>query len=252
MTFPLLFIIGLICGSFANVIVDRLAKKKSGIFWGRSSCPHCRHTLAATDLIPLLSFIFLRGKCRYCRKKISPQYPLVELGIGLFFGITIFLNFTGLALGLVLLYFFILATVSIYDLKYLEIPDQVIIPGIGIALLAAIAGLSPAPPITDALIGAAIPITFFLLQFFVSRGKWIGLGDVRIAALMGLILGWQKTLVALFLAYLLGSLIGAIGLATGKFTRQSHVPFGPFLAAGTIAAFFFGQNILDWYLTRFF
>ena len=253
-----LFFLGLICGSFANVVIDRLAKGKGGILFGHSECPHCHHRLSAKDLIPLLSFIFLKGKCSYCQKKISLQYPLVEIVMGFVFGAMTLIQFeSGVALGLSLFYLFILITISIYDLRYFEIPDEVILIGIAVAFLATLLKSSIAPDLFNALIGAIIPLTFFGLQYLISHywitshGDWIGLGDLRIAVFMGLILGWEKILLALFLAYLIGSIISLAFITAGKLTRQSCVPFGPFLALGTIVAFFWGQGVLDWYLGRF-
>jgi prepilin signal peptidase PulO-like enzyme (type II secretory pathway) len=243
-----LFSLGLFCGSFANVIIDRLAKKKGGIFFGRSVCPHCQHTLNPLDLIPLLSFIFLKGKCRYCQKKISLQYPIVELLMGIIFLLPVLLPTTYQPTTYLLL--FALTTISIYDILYLEIPDQISLPTIGLILLASVLQLPLAPTITDALIGAAIPLAFFSLQILISRGRWIGGGDLRLGAIMGLALGWEKTLVALLVAYVSGAIFGLTGLLLKKLSRQSAVPFGPFLAWGTVVALFYGENIIQWYLAR--
>jgi len=238
-------ILGLIVGSFLSMLIPRLHDGKKGIVVGRSECPHCHHTLGALDLIPLLSYCFLRGHCRHCKAPISAWYPLTELATALLFGALFlhegnWLNFLWLApLFAVLLFIFF------YDLRYKEIHDGVMLPGIVWALLAS----WQIGDLKMSLIGAAIAVIFFGTQYLLSKGKWIGSGDIRIGAFIGIILGWQGTLIGLFLSYILGSVIGIAMLATGKATAKTAVPLGPFLVLGTLLTFFWGDPLLQFYLS---
>lgn len=253
----LMFILGTIVGSFINVIIYRLHRNIKGILWGRSFCPYCKHELSAPDLIPLLSFLFLQGKCRYCRKPISWSYPLVETMTGIVF---VYLFHTALlspsfSFWQVVTYFFYGATlviISFYDLYHYEIPDIVIKPAIVIAaLLTIVATLIPlfAPPLNTTLIGVTIALIFLGGQVWISHETWMGIGDVYIGVFMGLILGWQLTIVALFFAYIIGSVIGIILVLLSKKTGKSQIPFGPFLSMGTLLALGIGNEVLQWYLS---
>ena len=246
----LVFLSGLAVGSFLNCIIYRLEKNES-FLKGRSYCPHCHHTLAWQDLIPIFSFLILRGKCRYCGKKISLQYPLVELATGILF-FSIFYstfqhsNIPTFQQSIQFLYLSIVSSfliiVFVYDLKHYLIPDNVIYPAIAIVFIFQITNFCS--PILSAF-GAAL---FFLLIFLISKGRWLGFGDVKLGFLMGLFLGFPKILVALFFAYFIGAIIG-IGLVLAKKkTLKSEVPFGPFLVLGTFVALFLGNQIANWYL----
>lgn len=240
------FLFGLIVGSFLNCIIYRLETGKS-FLRGRSFCPHCKHKLGLLDLFPVFSFIALGGQCRWCKKRISFQYPLVELATGLaFFLIFIF------ALQPQILYFLItpfLIVIFVYDLKHYLIPDKIIYPGIVIALAFTIFNLSSALNYLLAGLGAAV---FFFSVVLLSRGKWMGVGDIKLALLMGLILGFPSILVALFLAFFTGAIIGIGLIACRRKSLKSEVPFGPFLVGGTFLAMFFGEAIIDWYFNLLF
>ncbi|EKD93832.1 MAG: hypothetical protein ACD_28C00048G0002 [uncultured bacterium] len=241
---PLLFVAGLLLGSFLSVLIPRLHKNERGIFAGRSQCTHCKTTLKATDLIPLVSYVLYKGKCRYCKESIGWTYPALELSTAfLFLG----LGFSGLTpLPLYLFYGLVLIFIFFYDLRYLEIPDEVMLPSIFVAILA---NLTPyGIPFLDGLYGALIMMSLFLIQIVLSRGRWLGGGDLRIGAFMGFILGWELTLVALLMSYLIGATISLILLALGKVTRKTMVPFGPFLVLGTLIALFWGPQLIEWYL----
>lgn len=262
----LLFIFGLCVGSFLNAVIWRLEKNKSIIF-GRSHCPYCRKFLEWYDLIPVLSFLFLRGRCRYCDEKISWQYPLVEIATGVLFvavanfQFSIFNKFsiTNYQLPISLLFWLYLASVLIvifvYDLKHFIIPDKIVFPAIAISIGYHVLNIMYAQNyvlyvIRDALynyFGSALLVSvLFLALVLVSRGKWMGMGDVKLAFLMGLILGWPDILIALFLASVLGAIVGLAMIFSGKKTLKSQVPFGPFLAAGTFIALFWGGQLLNW------
>lgn len=244
MTIVLVIILGLIVGSFLNVVVYRV-HKGVGFLVGRSYCPHCKHDLGFFDLIPVFSFTFLLGKCRYCRKPISWQYPLVEMATASAFSL-LYLQF-----GLVpsffvyLIYTAFLIIIFTYDFRYYLILDKVTIPAMVVALIFSLFVLKISA--LSLLIGAVIGGGFFWLQFVISRGKWIGGGDIRLGIVMGLMLGYQKLLVALFLAYVLGSIIGIILIIFGRKKMSSQVPFGTFLSASAFIIFLCGSTIISWY-----
>ncbi|MDD2807461.1 MAG: prepilin peptidase [Patescibacteria group bacterium] len=239
-----IFIFGLVIGSFLNVVILRLEKAES-FMSGRSRCPNCKHNLAWYDNIPLLSFIFLRANCRYCHTKISWQYPIVELATAVLFSLLYYkFDFTDHFFSFLLLTCFLII-IFVYDLKYYLIPDVVSIPAIIVALLLNIfLHLS----LTSVILGAIVGGLFFALQYWVSRGVWVGDGDIRLGILMGLILGFKILLVALFLAYLVGAMVGVSLLLVKKKQLSSALPFGPFLTLATFVAMIWGEKILFWYL----
>jgi leader peptidase (prepilin peptidase)/N-methyltransferase len=254
--FPLIlifiFIFGLCVGSFLNVLIYRLPRFLSPLE-GRSYCPKCKKKILWHDNIPLLSFILLKGKCRFCRSPISFQYPLVEFITGvLFVLVVIFLPpkqdywVIGLLddwiIGLLVYWVIISALVVIFftDLLHQIIPDQVVYPAILISLLYAIRYTPYAIP---ASLGAG---TLFLLLNLVTRGKGMGLGDVKLAGLMGLVLGFPKIVIALYLAFLTGALVGVILILLGRKRFGEHLAFGPFLAGATWISLFWGEVIWRW------
>jgi len=249
--FLFIFILGLIVGSFLNCVIYRLEQGKSFV-GGRSFCPHCKHVLGGLDLIPVLSFLILRGKCRYCQKPISLQYPLVELATAILFVSIFRLQFGGdpfsaIFSGLVACFLII---IFVYDLKYYIIPDKVVYPAIAVALIFNFQFLifNQFPVFKFSILSAVGAAAFFLFIVLVSKGKWMGVGDIKLAFLMGLVLGFPNILVALFLAFFIGAIIGIGLIVFGRKTFKSEVPFGPFLVAGTFLALFFGKEIINWYL----
>ena len=252
------FILGAAVGSFTSVVIYRLHHQKRGIFRGRSACPECDTKLAPLDLIPIASYLTLRGKCRYCSKEISYMYPLLEILTGAIFVLLFLkfpfvdsaLHFSGTMFGLYALYAFyafVLLFTFFFDLHYLKVSDEILLPAILIGLIATIA--QPLTPhVFDAFIGAGIGVAFFGLQILVSKGTWVGLGDLRVGTFMGVILGWKLTIVALFLSYLMGSAVSLIIVIRKKKFMGVKIPFAPFLVAGTFMAIFFGEAILAWYL----
>lgn len=253
-----LFLLGAAVGSFTSVVIYRLHSHRKGIFRGRSSCPECETKLAPLDLVPILSYLTLRGKCRYCSKEISYMYPLLEVLTGFIFVLLFFkfpfvdnaLHFSGSLSGLYFLYAFysfVLIFTFFFDFHYLKVSDEILLPAILIGLIATIA--QPLTPhIFDALIGAAIAVAFFGLQILISKGTWVGLGDLRVGAFMGVVLGWKLTLVALFLSYLIGSVVSLFIIIRRRKFVGVKIPFAPFLVTGTFVAVFFGEAILAWYL----
>jgi prepilin signal peptidase PulO-like enzyme (type II secretory pathway) len=231
------FLIGLAVGSFLNCLIHRLETGES-VIKKRSYCPYCKKILSWFELIPLMSFILQGGKCRKCHKKISWQYPLVELLTGAFFA---FIGFNVFWLFIVSC----LVVIFVYDLKHYIIPNEVIYPAIIIAFLYRLFDGF------NYFLAAILVGAFFLVIVLVSKGKWMGVGDIKLALFMGLILGWPKILVALFLAFLIGALVSVILILFKKKTLKSQIPFGPFLSGATIVAMFWGNFLIDWYLNLF-
>lgn len=241
----LAFIFGLIIGSFLNALIWRIYVRRS-VVKGRSICPECKHVLVAKDLVPLLSFMWQQGRCRYCHERISWQYPLVELSVAVVFAAlvgTFGLSWVSAWYALVVC---LLLIIFVLDLRYSIIPDSVSLP---LLVVGALSIWTVGLPWTDMLIGVAVGAGFFLLQWVVSKGKWIGDGDIRLGAAMGALLGWKLLLVALFLAYVVGALVGVVLLARRKKTMDSKIPFGTFLAAATLVCLFWGQQVVDWYVS---
>lgn len=248
MVYLINFLIGLAFGSFSSVIIHRLRSGEKGILMGRSKCPKCHTTLGFLDLIPLLSWVLQKGKCRHCPHSVSIMYPLLELLMGGFFVLTTYLS-VGLPdwqLGYYLFLTFIFILLSIYDILYQEVPDVISLPTILIS--GAMAHLSGLFVLSEIWLGFWVPVLFFGIMFFGSQGRWIGGGDVRIGGIMGFVLGWPAILVGLFLGYFIGAILSIFGLISGKVNRKSLIPFGPFLFAGTYIALFFGEEIMNWYL----
>jgi len=260
-----IFLIGLAIGSFLNCLIYRLEKNES-FFKGRSSCPNCGQILSWSDLIPLFSFLILKGKCRYCQQKISFQYPLVEISTGILFLLILMTFFTMVNFVTIFFYLFIicfLIIIFVYDLKHYIIPDKIIYPAIAIAFLYQLFRILKIENwnlfgiwnlefgILKPILSAILASVFFLIIVLISRGKWMGIGDIKMAFLMGLFLGFPNILVALFLAFLIGAIMGVGLIISGKKTLKSEVPFGPFLVTGTFIAMFWGNNLINWYLNLF-
>jgi prepilin signal peptidase PulO-like enzyme (type II secretory pathway) len=242
------FLFGLCIGSFLNCVIYRLEQKKD--LSGRSFCPHCRHTLSWKDLFPVLSYLSLGGKCRYCKKKISIQYPIVEIFTGLVF-VLIFsqlYNFNvGSLVNIIFLFYItsVLIIIFVYDLKHYLIPDKILFPAIILSFVYRIINITS---FLDFFYASLIGSIFFLIMFLISKGKWMGFGDVKLAILMGLVLGIKGVLLALFLAFLFGAVIGTILIFFQKKGFKSEIPFAPFLVMGTFLAMIFSEQIISWYL----
>lgn len=227
-----LVLIGLAFGSFLNVLIWRLNDDKAPRFWrGRSLCPQCGHELSWQDNIPLLSFILLGGRCRYCQKKISLQYPAVEMITAISF-VVVGPNPLLLALaGVFIVIFF-------SDLIYGLIPDEAVAAGMGIGLIWQIG------QIWDNLLVGIIAGLFFLAVVVATKFRGLGLGDVKLAFLIGFLLGWPQALVAFWSAFVLGGLV-AVGLLVLKRTKLSAtIALGPFLVAGVVISALWSDKLL--------
>jgi prepilin signal peptidase PulO-like enzyme (type II secretory pathway) len=242
-------VFGLFIGSFLACLVYRLENNQS-FLRSRSFCPKCKHTLGVWDLAPVLSFVWLRGKCRYCRQEISWQHPLSELGTAVVFFLVSFFSSDYSSLVYYLIASSFLIIIFIYDLKHYLILDKVIYPAIALALAfnSRLLFSGQASLFFSFLLSALGAALFFILIILVSRGKWLGQGDVKLAIFMGLLLGWPGIALALFLANFLGAIIGIGLILARKKSLKSEVPFGPFLVVGTLIALFWGERIVNWYL----
>lgn len=252
MLLAILFVFGLCVGSFLNVLVDRLPHGES-IIKKRSYCDHCKKTLRWYELIPVLSYTVFNGKCPRCHKKISIMYPLGEILGGLFFVLVAFAigieNLMTIQSTFLLQFFYLLfiagclQAIFFTDVKYGIIPDAIVYPASAVALLYT-AFFSPLFLWTHILcaVGAFV---FFLVLFLVTKGKGMGLGDVKLVFLMGLFLGFPQIAVALYIAFLAGSVV-AIALVLFRKRRfiGGTIPFGPFLVIGTGISYFFSSEII--------
>lgn len=238
----LLFILGLFIGSFLNVISDRLYRGETFIK-GRSYCESCKHTLSFFDLFPVISFLFLGGKCRYCGKKLSWYYPFSELLTGMLF-VAVYFAVGISSLTLLLFYVCIVSCMIIIftsDLKYGIIPDKVVYPALVITLL--FQAITNSPLLQEYILSALGSGSFFLLLFLVTKGRGMGFGDVKFAFFMGLLLGFPGIVYALYIAFLTAAFVSLILILWGKKHIKSTVPFGPFLVSGTLLVFLFPQYI---------
>lgn len=263
-----LIVLGLCFGSFVNALVWRIHKQatlskktktaKYSVLNGRSMCVNCGHRLQWYDLLPLVSWLSLGGRCRYCKKPISWQYPIVEtVTAALFVFSYIYWPFSTSGEWLVLFGLWLtlltgFVALAVYDLRWMILPDRIVFP------LQAIAGMYVLTLfvlnsgdwviITGAILGVLCSAGVFYVLFQVSKGKWIGGGDVKLAVALGLVLGGAaEALLMLFVASVLGTLIGLPLLIKGKAKANSKLPFGPFLLLATIITVLFGATILDWY-----
>jgi len=249
MNYALVIIIGLALGSFSSVLVHRLHTEQKGILFGRSFCPKCANQLSVRDLIPVVSYLINKCKCRFCGKPIPLRYPLLELSMAGLFLLTTILVGTDDLMKLVFYLFvsFVFIVLTFYDFLYKEVPDIISLPAALIATLFALT--NHVFSITGLAVGLAIPVAFFGTLYFGSGGRWLGGGDIRIGALMGAILGYPMILVGLFFGYLFGSVFSLVGLALKKLDRRAQIPFAPFLLLGAYVAMFWGKQVIDWYFS---
>lgn len=269
--YVILILLGLTLGSFVNALVWRLheQEKRSGskskqkklnlsIWRGRSMCPNCHHELAAKDLIPVFSWLWLRGKCRYCHKAISVQYPIVELILLILFVVSYavwpslseaqhvvsFIAWLVTSTGLLAL--------CVYDLRWQLLPNKIIyfLTGVvGLELLIRCVFFDKSlTPLLWALGGVLVGGGVFYALFYISKGTWIGGGDVRLGALLGLMLGTPlRGLALIMLASLLGTLVSIPLILMKKTTLTSRMPFGPFLIIAAVLILLFASSFLTWY-----
>jgi len=249
----LVFVSGAVLGSFLNVVIRRLKVDKKGTrinLLGRSRCLECGRELAPRDLIPIISFFLLKGKCRFCGAKISLQYPIVET-ISALLPVLIIWQFGLSNINSWVLIFssYILLLIFFFDLNNEIIPDVLLWPlaFLGIFYQALI---SPdlATSYFDLIYGVLIGGGLFLIFVILSKEKWMGMGDVKLGAVLGIFVSFPQIIVVLFSAFILGSLVSLFLIGIRKKTLKSQIPFGPFLILGFFFSVFWGERIINWYL----
>lgn len=258
----LIFFLGLIIGSFLNVVVLRL-KANEQFAQGRSKCPNCGHCLCFWDLIPVLSFVFLGGKCRYCKAKISWQYPLVELATAIVFLIGCYhynlqflihnfhsiFNSQFLNYIIYLVFSCFLIVIFAYDLKYYLILDKICLTAFFLAMAV---NLLIGKNLWNLLFASLIIGGFLAMIFFISGGKWMGGGDMRLGLLAGALLGWPNALTAFYIACLTGAVWGLILIAAKKKNLKSQLPFGTFFSLSIWLLMLWGQKLTDLFFPKIF
>lgn len=255
---------GLIIGSFLNVCIYRLPRNMS-IVSPPSSCPRCRKPIRPWENIPVVSFLFLRGKCRACGEPISLRYPLVELLNGLLYMLVVLAFGSGWHLPFLFAFVSAMTVITFIDLDFQIIPDVITLPGIVIGLVAAslllpdpfalrlsaqhaLAGGAAVVGLTNSALGVLLGGGLFYLIAVLSRGG-MGGGDIKMMAMVGAFMGWKAVLLTTFLGSLTGSVVGIfLVLFRGK-GRKTKVPFGPFLALGALLTLFLGGGIVRWYFS---
>ncbi len=245
-----IFFFGLILGSFINVCIYRLPRDES-IAYPASHCPACQTPIRAYQNIPVVSFLFLKGRCGACGAKISWKYPLVEALHGVAF-LFIFFQF-GPTLNTLIycLFFSSLVAVTFIDLSHRIVPDQITLPGMVIGVICASTVLSPGPlsSLLGLFVGGGIFYLIAVLSLAVLKKEGMGGGDIKLIAMIGAFLGWKGMLLTIFLAACSGSIIGILLILTQGRDRAEPIPFGPFLAVGAVVALFWEKGILDWYFS---
>lgn len=270
-----LLVLGLCFGSFDNALVWRLhelSKPKKqrvasdaelSISRGRSMCPDCQHSLAWYDLVPVVSWLSVGGRCRYCHKPIAIQYPLVELATAGLFVLSYMYWPAALqgsqwaVFGLWLALLVGLMALLIYDLRWLLLPNKLVYPLTGLAAAQALIGIvsaaSPVKAALNTLLAVVVGSGLFYVLFQVSDGKWIGGGDVKLGWIFGLVVASPlSSFLVIFLASLIGSLVAVPLLLTKRLKKTSVIAFGPFLIIATIGVQLFGADLLVWYQRMFF
>jgi len=243
------FVFGLCIGSFLNVCIYRLPVSKS-IVHPRSMCPSCGSPIRFFDNMPIISYVFLQGKCRQCKTKIPLRYPIIEL-LGGLFALGSYLKF-GLTLDAVIYFAFIasLLIVTFIDLDHRIIPDSITLPGIPICLAASLV-LSDTT-FVDSILGIiAGGGSLFLVAWtynLITKKEGMGGGDIKLLAMIGAIIGWKGVLFTIFVSSLVGTLTGLAVMAQTRKGMKLAVPFGPFLSIGSIAYIFFGPQLVMWYV----
>lgn len=245
--------LGLAIGSFLNVLIYRLPRKL-GVTFERSFCPHCHQRIPLYLNIPVLSYLILLGRCRSCKKPISPRYPLVELLNGGLY--LLFFHMNGLGLPLVVHCYLASTLLVIFfvDLEFQLIPDKVTIPGIVVGLASSF--LVNPPGILNSLLGFLVGGISLLAVAYL--GEWLfkkeamGGGDIKMAAMMGAFIGWQKILVTFMAGAFIGAVVSVIWMMlSSKVRRERLIPFGPFLAMGAVIVVIYGDRLIQLYINYF-
>ncbi len=261
------FGIGAIFGSFLNVFVDRGERRESLL--GTSHCDFCNKKLKWFENIPVLGYFFVKGRCSKCKKKLSVQYPLVEFCLGLLFlaigfKTGVILSFSFLLINFVdVVYFcmvvFLLVAVFLWDLKYMIIPNKIVIAGFVTTVIYNIfqyfqvscSVFSLSCFVTENILGSLLVGGFFYALFAISKGKWIGGGDVKIGFWLGLLIGWKHVYPFLLVTYVIGAVVAIVLVNFSKKGWKSQIPFGPFLVISSLIFLFFSEKLLYLYKMLF-
>lgn len=258
----ILFAMGAAVGSFLNVVVHRSLNQENWL-WGRSHCDHCRKQIKWYDNIPLLSYVLLKAKCRYCQKMISLSNPVMELLTGLLFvwwywgGFLFFKLSQGpfsvlqplfwLSVGLILL------AILVVDLMYLIIPDFLVGSLLSLVLLyrfiLVISGVMQFQDLVNSILGMLLCVALIGGLWLITRGKGMGLGDVKLIVPLALLLGWPQTLVMVFLSFLIGAVVGLMLVINGRKKFGQVIAFGPFMVVATFISLVWGSQIFGWYMS---
>lgn len=238
---------GLLIGSFLNVVIARAPDRRSLIRPG-SACPQCGAAIGWHDNIPILSFLALRGRCRACAAPISWQYPIVEATTAALFAAAALAFGPTLEAAVVAVELALLVALTAIDWERQLLPDVITLPGIvfGVVANLAIGRLSWLEALLGVLVGGGL-----FLVIILASGGGMGAGDMKLAAMLGAFLGWQVVLVSILMAVVGGGLLAVGLMASGRRKRKDPIPFGPFLAGGGAAGLFWGERIVQWYLSAF-
>lgn len=242
-------ILGMIIGSFLNVCIYRIPREES-ISFPPSHCTNCKNRIRAYDLVPVLSYILLRGKCRYCGEKISIKYPLIELITGVLF-MALYIKF-GLSFELFKFIVFIcfLIVIGIIDLETTDVYLKTTLPGIIIGIIfIIIGGCFYGYDVWSYIYGGLLGGGLIYAIVFLTHG--MGSGDAEICLLAGIFLGFKLTIVMMFLSFVIGGIIGLLLIVTKRKSSKDYIPFGPFITLGAILTVFFGQQIINFYISQF-
>ncbi|MBU0668367.1 prepilin peptidase [Patescibacteria group bacterium] len=257
----LLFFLGASIGSFLSVAIYRIRNNKPGIFFGNSYCTSCKKHLNVKDLIPIISYLVTKGQCRHCKKAISPYYLFLEITTGLVF-IALFLKFPFLQFIppdnfiftaawfipflLYAIYSSFFIGIFFYDLQTKRIPDIFLFSLLPISIIGSL--ILGSPQIWNMFVAGLIALIFFGGQIAVSKGKWLGEGDLYFSFSLAAIFGWQLLLVCITASYFIGALISIPLLLFANIKKDTPIPFAPFLIIGAFATIFFGNDLLSWYM----
>ncbi len=267
LTIAVLGVLGLCFGSFVQALSWRVheqsktkkSKKTLSVIHGRSQCENCGHKLATLDLVPLLSWLFLRGHCRYCKKPIHWSVPFIEVAMALVFVLSYWLWPESLAggqwllLGTWLVCSVGLLALTVYDIRFMLLPNRILYPTFFVALVGRLGYIiffspKPAHDLLFLVLAVAVASGLFWILYQVSKGQWIGFGDVRLGLITGTLLATPaKSFIMIFLASILGTLFVAPALINGRKHLTAKLPFGPFLIVATFITMLVGQAMLDWY-----
>lgn len=239
------FIFGTILGSFYNVVGLRVPKKIP-FHNDRSYCPNCKKQLKYYELIPIISYVIQGGKCRNCKTKISFIYPFVEFMTGLLFVFSYIKLGFQLELIVAIIFMSLLMIIFVSDISYMLIPNKVLVFFLPIIIVARI--FIPLEPWYDAIIGALVGYVLLAIIIIASKGG-MGAGDMKLFGVMGIVLGWKSILLTFFLAALFGAVIGGMLMLFKKVKRGEPIPFGPFIVLAAIITYFYGELLIDIYLS---